>query len=484
MNIYSLSAFLLYFAILLAIGIICHTKQRSSADFVMGSRSLNFWLVALSAHASDMSAWLFMGLPMVVFLSGLPQVWIVLGLTVGMFLNWQFVAPALRTQTEKYGCYTLSSFFEKRFNDSLGVIRIVSAIMFLLFLTHYLSAGMIGIGTLLEALFGINYYFGIIIALVIVVIYTLIGGFTTVAWTDLFQGLFLLVMIMIVPLLALTKLESIDQIALIAQAKQIPLTLLPDTHPITVLNTLLLALSWGVGYFGMPHVITKFMGIKDVSEMHKSKWLGMSWQTLTLGAAVLIGLVGIAYFPDGLENPQMVFVEMVKSLFHPFIGGFILCGVIAASMSTMDSQILVCASVLSEDLYPQICKQAPSSLSRLKASRIGVILISVIALALSLNKSTTIMDTVSYSWYGLGSSFGPVVLCALYSKKANKYGAMAGIVSGGVIVMLWPYLNPLITNYPIQSMIPGFFLSLLIIHVVSYITREAPNDTYAVQEKP
>lgn len=477
MNMYFLFSFLLYFSILLLIGLLAHRKQTSSADFVMGNRSLSFWLVALSAHASDMSAWLFMGLPMSIFLLGLSQAWIAIGLIVGMYLNWQLVAPRLRTETEKYGCYTLSSFFEKRFQDGSGTIRVLSASMLVLFLTHYLSAGMIGIGILLESLFGLNYYFGLTLALLVVVTYTFIGGFVAVAWTDLFQGVFLLGMIFIVPFLAFQKIGRIESIQEIAMAKNISLTLLPNYEPLTIMMMLLLAVGWGMGYFGMPHVITKFMSIESPSELNKSKWLGMAWQTLVLLAAIFVGLVAIAYFPHGITNPQMVFVDMVKDLFHPFLAGFILCAVLAASMSTMDSQILVCASVLSEDLYGRFSGREIASEKKLKISRLGVVIVSVVALLLSLNRSATIMDTVSYSWAGLGSSFGPLVLSALYSKNINRYGAIAGILTGGSVVMLWPHLNPLLTDYSIPPMIPGFFLSVVLIQVVSYATK-----SYGIRE--
>ena len=469
MNYYYLFAFFFYFFILLCIGLLAHRKSSSSADFIMGNRSLNFWVVALSAHASDMSSWLFMGFPVMVFLLGLSQVWVAIGLIVGMYLNWQFVAPRLRLMTEKYHCYTLSSFFEKRFHDKSRMIRLVSALMLILFLTHYLSAGMIGIGLLLESLFGLNYYFGLSFALAIVVIYTFMGGFVAVAWTDLFQGVFLLCVILLVPTLVFFQLEGgVQEIVSAAVAKNVSLSLFSDDLLGNV-TMLLLAVSWGIGYFGMPHVITKFMSIKDPSELKKSKWLGMTWYLIVLSAAICVGLISIAYFASGISNPQMVFVEMVKNLFHPLFAGFILCAVLAASMSTMDSQILVCASVFSEDLFPFI-KKNPSSRQKLRASRFSVIAIALIGMAFALNKSTTIMDAVSYSWAGLGSAFGPIVLSALYATKVNRYGAITGIIVGGGIAMLWPHVNPLLTTYPIPTMIPGFLSSLISIFLVSHFT--------------
>jgi SSS family solute:Na+ symporter len=471
-SFYIISAFIAYFAILLTLGLLFHKKQTTSSDFIMGNRSLNFWLVALSAHASDMSAWLFMAFPMLIFKMGLPHIWMALGLLIGMFLNWQFVAPKLRSMTENYDCNTLPSFFEKRFNDTSGRIRLIGAVAMVIFLTHYLSAGLIAMGFLIESIFGINYHVGLTIALLIVVIYTFAGGFTTVAWTDLFQGVFLLLMIILVPCIALPKIGGLTGIQLAAQKKAISLSFMPNTEITSIISIFSLALGWGLGYFGMPHIITKFMGIKDVSEMHKSKWLGMSWQLVALSAAACIGLIAIAYFPNGVAKPEMIFIEMVKDLFHPFVAGFILCGVIAANMSTMDSQILVCGSVISEDLYKHFGSTAPSDRKILLVSRLSVIFISIVALMLSFKKSATIAGTVEYSWSGLGSAFGPLVLMSLYSKRANKFGALAGIITGTFIVMIWPTLNPLIMNHVLSPMIPGFFSSLLSIYLVSIMTSD------------
>jgi SSS family solute:Na+ symporter len=471
MQIQVIAAFIAYFGLLLLMGLVFHKKQTTSSDFIMGNRSLNFWLVALSAHASDMSAWLFMAFPMSIFMLGVSQIWIALGLLVGMFLNWQLVAPKLRSMTEKYNCYTLSSFFEKRFKDKSGAIRIISALVMVIFLTHYLSAGLIAMGNLFESLFGLDYFIGLSIAVFVVVIYTFLGGFTTVAWTDLFQGIFLLFMIILVPYMAYSKIDGWGQIVQVAQNQGISLSLTPGANFDSFFSISSLALGWGLGYFGMPHIITKFMGIKHVSEMHKSKWLGMTWQLITLSAATIVGLIGIAYFPNGLDKPEMVFVEMVKDLFHPFAGGFILCAIIAANLSTMDSQILVCGSMMSKDLYVPLHQKPPSDRKILWFSKLSVVFISIVALLLAFNRSSTVLDTVLYSWSGLGSSFGPLVLMSLYSTSINRYGALAGILVGTTLSMLWSSLNPLLTDYEILPMIPGFFLSAASIYFVSRWTK-------------
>ncbi len=465
MNWAGLAAFFCYFLLLLLFGLYFHRKQTSSTEFIMGNRSLNYWLVALSAHASDMSAWLFMAFPMTIFVFGLSRSGIAIGLLGGMFLNWQFVAPKLRTMTEKYQCYTLSSFFEKRFDDQSGLIRLLSAVMLIIFLTHYLSAGLIAMGMVFESVFQLHYLIGVGVALVVAVIYTLYGGYVTVAWTDLFQGVFLLAVIVFVPFLAYTKIDGgWSTISWIAEQKGISISPFSIIYGNSLYALVALALGWGLGYFGMPHILTKFMGLRDPKEMYKSKWVGMSWQILALLAAIGVGIIGIAFFPGGLENPELVFVEMVKGLFHPFIAGFILCGILAANMSTMDSQILVVASVISEDLYKRWFRTGASSKELLKISRIAVIGVAIVAMFLALNKSATILDTVLYSWSGLGASFGPLVIMSLYYEKATKQGAVAGIVTGGVTVLLWPMLNPFLSGYDVPPLIPGFFASLAAIY--------------------
>lgn len=472
MDTYLLLPFAAYFCVLLAIGLISHHKQTSSADFIVGSRSLNFWVTALSAHASDMSSWLFMAFPAAIFLGGLSQAWIAFGLILGMLLNWQFVAKKLRTSTEKHDSYTLSTFFEKRFKDNTGILRVLTAMVALFFLTCYISAGLIAMGGIFESMFGINFYVGLTIASVVILIYTFMGGFITVAWTDLFQALFLLCMIILVPIVAYSKLDNgFASILTTAEAKNISLHFIPDLSFDSLLGIIFLVLAWGLGYFGQPHIVTKFMGINDAENMNKSKYLGMTWQLTALTAAAAVGLVAIAYFDQVLVNPERVFIEMVKTLFHPLAAGFILCGLMAASMSTIDSQILVCGSVCSEDLYKHVFKKHASPKELLTASRIGVFLVSGLSLFLALSKNSTIQEAVLYAWSGLGCAFGPLVLMSLYSRSANKYGAIVGVFVGGVIAGTWDLMNNYFTDLAIPAMIPGFFLSLMSIYSVSKLTN-------------
>lgn len=471
MSQYYILAFFCYFFVLMLVGVLSKHKQRSNEEFIVGNRSLNFWLTALSAHASDMSAWLFMGLPMAIYLEGLSGAWIAIGLLIGMWCNWQFISKKLRKETEAYDTFTLSSFFEKRFNDPQGVIRILTALMLVFFLTHYLSASLIAMGLLLDSIFGIDYYVGLTFATCVVVAYTFGGGYVTIAWTDLFQALFLLAVILFVPFLAWVDFDlGWHTLQTLNEKKPGYISLIGELTPLGVLNSMTLAIAWGLGYFGMPHILTKFMGIQDPNEIVKSKWVGMTWQFLALFAAIAVGITGAAYFQEGLLNPQLVFVEQVKILFHPFFAGLILCGVIAANLSTMDSQLLVCASAISEDLYKKLFGEYASPKTLVRISRGGVIFIAFTALLIAFFKSETIMETVFYAWGGLGSSIGPIVIMSLYSKKTNKYGAVAGICVGAFVAMFWPSINPKLLTLQLPTMIPGFFSGLLTIAVVSKLT--------------
>lgn len=474
MNNAVILAFFCYFIILLFIGLASYHRQKSSADFIVGGRSLNFWVIALSAHASDMSSWLFMAFPATLYVRGLSQIWMAIGLLLGMWLTWQFVSKGLRASTEQYDSYTLPTFFERRFKDTSGAIRIVTALMTVVFLTSYLAAGLMSMGILLESIFHVDYFVGLSVATLVVIAYTFTGGFITVAWTDLFQALFLLGVILLVPLTAFFTLpEGFDSIKAEAAARNIGLELIDSGSTESILTILFLVFGWGLGYFGQPHIVTKFMGIRDTEELTKSKYVGMLWMVVTLGAAAFVGLVGIPYFPEQLQDPELVFVEIVKTLFHPFVAGIFLCGVISATMSTMDSQILVAASVLSEDFYKHFRKKDISDSHMLWATRICVILISLIALFISFNRSSSILDSVYYAWTGLGCAFGPLMLMSLYYKNATRYGAIAGILTGGIFAGIWHRLNPHFIDYPVPAMIPGFIISGLAIYMISELTNES-----------
>lgn len=462
-------AFGCYFLILLAVGTLFHKKMTTDAAYVIGDRSLSFWVTAISAHASDMSSWLFMALPATIFLFGLEQAWIAIGLVIGMWANWQFIAPRLRILTEKTQSYTLSSFFEKHFKDSSGVIRPLSALIAIFYLTIYLSAGLIGMGLIIESLFDIDYTIALSVAIPVIVTYIFLGGFSAVARVDFFQGIFLCIVIVTVPLYALYLIPGgLEKVWQKAVEHGIPLSLCTECSPTKFISYFLLAVGWGLGYYGQPHIVTKFMGIDDPSNLRKGKYLGISWQIIALSFSILIGLVAIAVFPRGFADPQLVFVDIVSGLFPPFWVGFILCAVVAATMSTMDSQILVAASFLAEDVLSLFSKKEFSPQKKLLLSRISTIFIAVLAYTLALSKNSTIQETVAYAWSGLGSAFGPLTFAALYSKKCSKMAAIAGMLTGAIVSATWVYVDVYLLDIPLMPIIPGFFSALLVMAVITY----------------
>lgn len=467
---------ILYMTILLSVGLASRKKNQTSNDFILGSRKMNFWLTALAAHASDMSSWIFMAYPAVIFSFGLVKIWVAIGLCLFMFLNWQFVAPRLRVMTEKYNSLTLSSFFESRFNDTTGAIRIFTAISSFIFYIIYISAGLVSLGLLIETLFHIPYVVGITVGVIAIIPYLFIGGYITLAWTDLFQGIFLFIVILFVPFFVIGRLGGLEQLTHDLSLNTHIRAFIPDFSLPTLLAIFFSLTSWGLGYFGQPTIITKFMGIKNPHEIPKSKWVGMTWQISSLIGSTLIGVVAIVYFQNGINDPQLVFINMVQDMFSPLLAVFILCAILGTTITCTDSQILVLVSNLTEDFYKKIMRRNASSNELLLVSRINIILVAAIAYLISLFTTSSIFNLVSYAWFGLGASFGPLVLFSLYSKKANKYGAWAGIVVGTTIAATWPLVNTFFA-YEIPTLIPGFALSSLAIWGVSLAT-ETRKDCY------
>lgn len=466
---YELLAILVYLLLLSLIGFLSYHKQTSSTDFIIGNRSLNYWLTALAAHASDMSSWLFMAYPATILAAGLFSSWAAVGLIVFMLLNWQWIAPKIRVATEQYNSLTFSSFFESRLADTSGLIRLLTALMSLFFYTVYISAGLVGLGVLLETLFQIPYAVGVFIGIAVVVPYVFMGGYVTLAWIDLFQGFFLMAVIIFVPTYLLSHVGGWDGILQAASKQNLPLTLIPYDQPLSWWQVFFVTMGWGLGYFGQPHIITKFMGIRHVHEIHKSKYIGMTWMCIALSAATFVGLVGIAYFQGSLQNHEQVFTQMVQESFHPFLAGFMLCGVLAATINALSSQVLVLSSSLTEDFYKRIFRKEASPSELLIVSRVGILLVAFVAFIIAFGKVHSIYSLVLYAWSGLGASFGPLLLLSLHWKGLNKYGGWAGIISGGTLTALWDYINEW---FPIQipALIPGFTISLLLIIIVSKIT--------------
>lgn len=461
----------IYFFILILVAFFSYKRHLSATDFIIGNRSMNYWLTALAAHASDMSSWLFMGYPAVIFSLGMKEAWTGIGLLLFMFLNWQLIAPKIRLATEEYNSLTFSAFFESRLGDISGMIRIFTAFMLFVFYTIYISAALVGMGFVLETLFGIPYMVSIVIGILIVVPYVFVGGYLTLAWIDLFQGLFLMVVIVFVPLYLLPEVKGFQGILQAMQAKNLSFSLIPDFSTKTLMNTFFLMIGWGLGYFGQPHIITKFMGIKNVSDIGKSKLIGMTWMVIALSAATLVGLVGIPFFlKTGLAVDSEVFIQMVKQSFPPFLVGLILCAVFAATINAMSSMVLVLSSSLTEDIYKRVFDKTASPQRLLLVSRMSVIIVSFIAFLIAAGKISTIYGLVLYAWSGLGAAFGPLLLLCLYMRHINKYGAWAGILLGGVISAIWPLFSSYFP-FDIPPLPPAFLVSFLSILIISLLTK-------------
>lgn len=474
-----LVGFATYFVI---IGIIAFasyvTKKKSTTQYsevLLGNRSVNYVLTALSAHASDMSDWLFMAFPAALYSGGLINAWIAVGLVGGMFTVWHFIAPQLRKATEVYNCLTLSTYFERRFDDTSGMIRLISAFLSIIFFAVYSAAGLKGFGFIAESVFHIPYFFGLIVALVCAVFYIVFGGYRALAWIDCFQALFLLMVIFYVPYRAFLHIGGYSAIVAAAAEKNISLHFFPETW-LGMINTVLMALSWAIGYFGTPHILTKFMGINDVREMAKAKYIGMAWQISVLSAAGLSGLIGIAYFPEMLQNKELIFIEMVKNLFSPLAIGFILSAVAGATLSVITAQILVLVSVIVEDLYHATLRKNATHKELMWVYRLGILLIAFLSFCISFDKTQSIQQLVHYAWMGFGCAFGPLVILSLHSTYINKYGAYVSIIVGGSIAIAWnmiglPFFS---TRYAlvIPAVIPGFFLSIVSAYIGSSLTMD------------
>jgi len=462
MKEYIIVALAIYVTTLLLFAYFLSKKSKSPTDFILGGRSTNYWVTAIALQASDMSHWAFLAFPGIIYTFGLFRIWELIGVAIFMLLNWQFVAPKLRKQTEKFKALTLFSYFEKRFQDNSGIIRLTSALIALLFFIFFISSGLVALGRVFEYTFGLDYTIGVLVSLSTIVAYTILGGFSGVAWCDFFQGIFAISMLLLVAIVGYIKVDGWQTIAYAAKMKSVSLSILPSFK--SILKIPMLLLIWGPGYFGQPQLLSFFMGIKDPKNIKYAKYTGIFCMALTMGASVFIGLIGLAFFHNGPN--ELIYVGLTKSFFPPLIAGFVLCAIVAATLTTLDSYILVSGSVIAEDIEKKILKKEACPKRMIWLSRIGSIFVSIIALLISLKSDKSIYYLINYAWSGMGSAFGPLVLASLHSKKVNKYGAISGILVGAITSAIWPYINTRI--FPI---IPGFMLSLIAIIIVSYATN-------------
>ncbi|EGV51587.1 sodium/proline symporter PutP [endosymbiont of Riftia pachyptila] len=468
------ATFLVYLLLMLAIGFWAWRRTSNLSDFVLGGRSLGSWVTALSASASDMSGWLLLGLPGYAYLSGLESLWLAAGLAVGTWLNWRLVAGRLRIASEQAGnALTLPEYLSNRFNDESGLIRIISAFFILLFFLFYTSSGLVAGGKLFESVFGLPYVWAVAAGALTVILYTTFGGFIAVSWTDLLQGLLMLAALLAVPLIALGELGGVAE-ALSRLEQRNPHLLDPFSDnsgaPLGWITIVSLA-AWGLGYFGQPHILARFKAIRSVRQLPLARRIAMSWVVLSLIAASLVGLVGVPSFDQPLADAERVFIELVGLLFHPLIAGICLAAILAAIMSTADSQLLVASSAFTEDLYRVLWRRQASERELVLVGRLAVVGIAAAAFLLALDPDSQVLDLVAYAWAGFGAAFGPVVVFSLYWSRMSRNGVLAGIIAGGVTVVLWKQLQGGI--FDLYEIVPGILVATLAILLVSRLERPA-----------
>jgi sodium/proline symporter len=477
--------FMIYLSFMLLIGLMYYKKTESLNEYVLGGRNLNGWVTALSSQASDMSGWLLMGFPGYAYLSGLESIWIAIGLGLGTYLNWQFIAMRLRNYTEiADDSITISSFLKNRFEDPSNILKIISAILILVFFTIYTASGLVAGGKLFSTVFGIPYIWALIIGALVVVIYTFLGGFMAVCWTDFFQGTLMIIALIIVPAACIKGLGgSGETLNILKDINMNLLNPMTDSSGATISAISIISLlAWGLGYFGQPHILVRFMAISEYKELKKAKRIAVVWVAISLAAAVIIGLVGRAYLLDGLMDgkSETVFMIMVTKTFPTIIGGFMLAAILAAIMSTADSQLLVTSSALTEDIYTLFRKEAKDK-ELVTVSRIAVMLVAVIAVVLALNPESSVLDLVSYAWAGFGAGFGPSIIMSLFWRRMTRNGALAGLISGGAMVIIWKQLSGGI--FDLYEIVPGMIISFIFIIIVSLMDKEPSDSVVAKFDK-
>lgn len=489
----------LYFVAMLGIGVYGYFKSTSDlSDYMLGGRRLSPSVTALSAGASDMSGWMLMGLPGAFYLSGFSEVWLAVGLTIGAYVNYLVVAPRLRVYTYvAKDSITIPDFFENRFQDNSRLLRLVSAVVIIVFFTLYTSSGLVAGGTLFENAFGMNYHYGLMLTAGVVVAYTLIGGFLAVSMTDFVQGCIMFLALIIVPVTGYYILNTDTSVT--SEAIKLAPEMFNPFYGVTLIGAISL-LAWGLGYFGQPHIIVRFMAIRSVKDFPKARRIGMTWMIVAIIGAMLTGIVGAQYVQangmqlvdnvymnaDGsLANAETIFIVLSQILFHPFVSGFLLAAILAAIMSTISSQLLVTSSALTQDFYKSFLHKNASDKVQVMTGRISVLLVAIVASALSWVPRDTILGLVGNAWAGFGSAFGPLVVLSLYWKGMTRWGALAGMVAGALTVLFWIYvpisaLDGATLSTELYEMVPGVIISTLTIFLVSRLAA-APSEQVTAQ---
>ncbi len=462
--------------IMIGIGTYFYFKTDDLSDYVLGGRGLGPGVTALSAGASDMSGWLLLGLPGMIYSEGIVGAWIAVGLISGAYLNWHYVAKPLRISTEHLdNAITIPDYFSNRFEDKSSVLRVVTAVVILLFYTLYTSSGLVGGAKLFEATFGLEYIDALLIGSFVIVSYTFLGGYNAVSWTDFIQGILMLLALLITPIVVIYEIGGVSKgLDLIGAVNPEHLDIFNSTSLIGIISLM----AWGLGYFGQPHILVRFMSLKDEEAMPKAKAIGMSWMILSVIGSLSVGFFGYAYVLStgiDLQDSEKIFITLSQLVFNPWIAGFLLAAILAAIMSTIDSQLLVSSSVLTRDIYHALIRKDASNTELVWIGRATVIIIALIALALSMEKDSSVLKLVAYAWAGFGAAFGPLVILSLYNPSITKLGAIAGMITGSLTVIIWKQLEGGL--FDLYELLPGFVFAWFAIMMFSKLGEQNSKQT-------
>jgi len=464
-----------YMGICLVLGFVAYRRTSNLADYILGGRSLGSWVTAFSAQASDMSGWLLMGLPGLAYLAGFDAVWLAAGLILGTWLNWRFIAAPLRIRTEQLGdALTLPDYFERRFDDRSRILRTLTALFILVFFTFYASSGFVATGRLFESLFGMHYHDAMVWGSVVMLAYTFFGGFLAVSWSDVLQGTLMFFALILVAAIGVGLAGGFGELLARIETTN-PALLDPlvgsDGQALGLIGIASL-LAWGLGYPGQPHILARFMAIRSAADMPTARRVAMGWVIVVLLAAVVVGLAGAVLIAPPLQGPdaEKVFIQLATTHLHPVLAGLCLSGILAAIMSTASAQLLVASSAFAQDFYKGLFRRDPGRAELLWVGRGAVLGIALLAYLLALNPENKVLDLVAWAWAGFGAAFGPAIVLSLYWPRMTRNGALAGMLVGGLTVILWKQGSGGI--FALYEMVPGVALSTLAIWLVSRTGNE------------
>ena len=480
--------FAAYLLLMVAIGFIAWRRTRTFDDYILGGRSLNSYVTALAAGASDMSGWLMMGLPGALYLGGASESWIAIGLVIGAWANWRFVAGPLRVYTERTdNALTLPDYFTHRFEDRSRLLRILSALVILVFFAIYCASGIVAGARLFESMFGLPYGQAMLWGAAVTIAYTFIGGFLAVSWTDTVQATLMIFALLLVPVFAIIGVGGpVQALSLIDQVDPSRLDWFAAGGAMAIVSLL----AWGLGYCGQPHVLARFMAAESLATIPRARRIGMTWMILCLAGAITVGLFGNAYFAVHPEqagalggNPERIFIALATLLFDPWVAGVLLSAILAAIMSTLSCQLLVCSSALTEDLYRGFLRPLASQRELVWVGRAMVLAVALVAIWIARDPESRVLGLVSYAWAGFGAAFGPLVLVSLSWKRMTRAGALAGMLTGAIVVIAWKQVAVDQYGSQLYEMVPGFFSALAAIVVVSLLGREPPDHVQRTHDK-